>query len=345
MSAPHNVQRPRRTRQTAAFRGLVRETRLSAAQLVLPMFVRPGRRIRSAIPSLPGHFQLSADQLALDCRAAAEQGVPAVLLFGVGARKDDRGSGAFAAHGLVQDAVRAVKDAAPKLLVITDVCLCAYTTHGHCGVLKLTKPGAKGRGKAAPLAEGDFWIDNDASLDLLARTALSHAQAGADMVAPSDMMDGTVGAIRRALDASGSERTPIMAYAAKFASVFYAPFRDAADSAPQFGDRTSYQMDIANSDEAVREARLDIAQGADIVMVKPALAYLDVIRRVKTELGHPVAAFNVSGEYAMVKAAAARGWLPERPAWIETLTAMKRAGADVLITYWAKEAAKWLRES
>ena len=279
---------------------------------------------------MPGQFQLSVDQLVSECAELYQQHVPAVLLFGLSARKDDRASHAYAKEGIVQQAVRAIKARTSKLIVITDVCLCAYMSHGHCGVVN-------GRGEG-------FWIDNEASVHLLVKVALSHAQAGADMVAPSDMMDGTVGAIRQALDANEFERIPIMAYAAKFASIFYAPFRQAVDSSPEYGDRRSYQMDPANSDEAVREARLDIEQGADIVMVKPALAYLDVIRRIKQELHHPVAAFNVSGEYAMVKAAAARGWIAERPAWWEMLLGMKRAGADILITYWAKEAAKALRE-
>ena len=325
------AHRPRRMRQSEPLRSLLRETRLSSEQLVMPLFVRPGTKVRASIPSMPGQFQLSVDQLAIECDALYEQHVPAVLLFGLSARKDDRASGAYAKDGIVQQAVRAIKARTPKLIVITDVCLCAYMSHGHCGVVK-------GRGEG-------FWIDNEASVELLVKVALSHAQAGADMVAPSDMMDGTVGAIRQALDGNGFERIPIMAYAAKFASTFYAPFRQAVDSAPEFGDRRSYQMDPANSDEAVREARLDIEQGADIVMVKPALAYLDVVRRIKQELHHPVAAFNVSGEYAMVKAAAARGWIAERPAWFEMLLGMKRAGADILITYWAKDAVKLLRET
>ena len=329
------THRPRRMRQTEPLRSLVRETRLSPEQFVMPLFARPGRNVRSPIPSMPGQFQFSVDQLVKECEELFEQRVPAVLLFGLAARKDDRASGAYAKDGIIQQAIRAVKARTPKLIVITDVCLCAYTTHGHCGVVKR----AEGRKPQA-----DFWIDNDASVALLAKIAASHAQAGADMVAPSDMMDGTVGAIRAALDAGGFDRLPIMAYAAKFASSFYGPFRQAVDSAPQFGDRRSYQMDPANADEAVREARLDIEQGADIIMVKPALAYLDVVRRIKQELRHPVAAFNVSGEYAMVKAAAARGWIAERPAWLEMLLGMKRAGADLLVTYWAKDAAKALRQ-
>lgn len=329
--------RPRRMRQHEQLRGLIRETHLSADQLVMPLFVRSGKGIRAPIPSMPGQFHLSIDQLVKECEELEAHGVPAALLFGLPTRKDEKGSGAYAKEGLVQEAVRAIKARVPSLIVITDVCLCAYTSHGHCGIVR-TKGAKKGSKQPA-----EFWIDNDATLPLLAKTALSHAQAGADMVAPSDMMDATVGAIRKALDADGFERTPIMAYSAKYASTFYGPFREAVDSAPAFGDRRSYQMDIANADEAIREARLDIEQGADIVMVKPALAYLDVLYRMKQELQHPLAAFAVSGEYAMVKAAAARGWLAERPTWLEMLTAITRAGADILITYWAKEAAKMLR--
>ena len=346
--------RPRRLRGSEALRRLVRETRLSADQLVMPLFVRPGKRVRAPIPSMPGQFQLSVDAATEECRSLHGDGVPAVLLFGLADRKDDRGSRAFARDGIVQQAVAAIKQAAPKLFVITDVCLCAYTFHGHCGIVKFAQgSGLRAQGKhrkkprapsPEPRAEGSFWIDNDATLELLAKVAVSHAQAGSDMVAPSDMMDGTVGALRLALDAEGFERLPIMAYAAKFASVFYGPFRDAVDSAPRMGDRRTYQLDPANAEEAVREAALDVQQGADIVMVKPALAYLDVIRQVKDALRVPVAAFNVSGEYAMVKAAAARGWLAEAPTWMEILLGLKRAGADILVTYWAREAAKLLRK-
>ena len=351
------VYRPRRLRQTDALRRLVRESHLSADQLVMPLFVRSGKQIRAAIPSMPGQFQLSIDQLVNECHDLKGHGVPAVLLFGLHAGpKDERASGAYAKDGIIQQAVRAIKNKTPELLVITDVCLCEYMSHGHCGVVKTSgkwkvESGKKNRKKTksssypTSLKEGQFWIDNDASLELLAKVAVSHAQAGADMVAPSDMMDGNVAAIRQALDATGFDRLPLMAYSAKFASTFYGPFRQAVDSAPAFGDRRTYQMDCANVEEAVREARLDVAQGADILMVKPALAYLDVIARIKQELHYPVAAFNVSGEYAMVKATAARGWLPERPTWFEMLQSMKRAGADILITYWAKEAAKLLRES
>lgn len=350
--------RPRRLRQLEAWRALIRETRLSPDQLVMPLFVRGGTRIRAAIPSMPGQFQLSIDQLVKEGQALRQAGIPAVLLFGLGGRKDERASGAYAKDGVVQQAVRALKAQVPGLLVMTDVCLCAYMSHGHCGVVKFVRgSGLRIRGKGnrrnvrpptqnpQPRTERDFWIDDEATHALLAKTACSHAEAGADLVAPSDMMDGTVGAIRRALDAAGFQRIPIMAYAAKFASVFYGPFRQAVDSAPAFGDRRTYQMDPANAAEAVREAALDVQQGADIVMVKPALAYLDVIYRLKQTLQVPVAAFNVSGEYALVKAAAARGWVAERPAWLEILLGLKRAGADILITYWAKDAANALRES
>ncbi|MBI3020735.1 MAG: porphobilinogen synthase [Candidatus Omnitrophica bacterium] len=346
-----HTYRPRRMRQNEPLRSLLRETHLSASQLVMPLFVRSGKHIRSPIPSMPGHAQLSVDQAVKECQGLRESGVNAVLLFGLSDRKDEKGSGAYARDGVVQQAVQAIKAAVPGLVVITDVCLCAYTSHGHCGIVR-TRQKVKGkrqkrtRGTEFPssLSERGFWIDNDATLELIARTAVSHAKAGADLVAPSDMMDGNVGAVRRTLDEAGFERVPIMAYSVKFASAFYAPFRQAVDSAPQLGDRRSYQMDCANSDEALREARLDIEQGADILMVKPALAYLDIIRRIKQELRHPVAAFSVSGEYAMVKAAASRGWVAERPIWFEILLALKRAGADILITYWAKDAARHLRE-
>ena len=355
-TSPAAAYRSRRMRQHEGWRALIRETRLSAEQLVMPLFVRPGRNIRAPIPSLPGQFQLSIDQLVKECQQLQEQRVPTILLFGLAQRKDEKASGAYAKDGVVQQAVYELKTRVPQLLVMTDVCLCAYMSHGHCGVVRGRGAGrvARGKGKTRKrstaaqsleaAAEGGFWIDNDATLELLAKTAVSHAQAGADMVAPSDMMDGSVGAIRAALDGSGSDQIPIMSYCAKYASVLYAPFRQAVDSTPAFGDRRSYQMDSANSDEALRKARQDIEDGADIIMVKPALAYLDVIRRLKETFHHPVAAFNVSGEYAMVKAAAARGWLAERPTWLELLLGMKRAGADVLITYWAKDAAKLLHE-
>ncbi len=338
---------PRRLRQQEAFRNVLRETRLAPDQLVMPLFVRPGKRVRVQIPSMPGQFQLSPDQVVSECEELQALGVPAVLLFGTAAGKDERATQAYAKDGIVQQAVRAIKARTPKLAVITDVCLCAYTSHGHCGLLK-SRPAAKSKSpkphtpSAAPTL--DVNIDEPASLELLAKVALSHAQAGADMVAPSDMLDGRVAAIRRALDRDGWTHLPLMSYAAKFASSFYAPFRDAVDSHPMMGDRRSYQLDPANAEEALREIAADIDEGADIVMVKPALAYLDVLARAKERFGFPLAAFNVSGEYAMIKAAGIRGWLPEKPAWLEVLLAIRRAGADLIITYWAKEAAKVLRE-
>lgn len=322
--------RPRRLRRTDALRRLVQETRLHPDQLVLPLFVRPGRKVRIPVASMPGVYQLSVDELLREAGTAVRAGVNAVLLFGLPPGKDHRASGAYARNGIVQTAVRALKREFPALLVITDVCLCEYMSHGHCGIVS-------GRGARATVL-------NDPSLKLLARAAVSHAGAGADLVAPSDMMDGRVGAIRRALDDAGFSETPIMSYAAKFASAFYGPFRDAAESAPQFGDRRSYQMHHTNAEEALREVALDVAEGADIVMVKPALAYLDIVHRVKTTFGLPTAAYAVSGEYSMVKAAAARGWVDERGVMMESLLAMRRAGADILITYAAREAAGWLRE-
>jgi porphobilinogen synthase len=321
--------RPRRLRQSAALRRLVRQTRLDAAQLVLPLFVRAGSKTRRPIEAMPGVFQFSPDELAREAARAFQAGVPAVLLFGIPDRKDDRASGAYASNGIVQRAVRLLKRELPELLVITDVCLCEYMDHGHCGVVRRDKAGAR--------------VLNDPSLKLLARTAASHAAAGADLVAPSDMMDGRVRAIREQLDADGFTETPILSYAAKFASAFYGPFREAAESAPQFGDRRSYQMDPANAAEALREVALDIQEGADMVMVKPALAYLDIVQRVKAEFGYPTAAYSVSAEYAMVKAAAARGWIDERAVTLESLLSMRRAGADVLITYAATDAATWLK--
>jgi porphobilinogen synthase len=317
--------RPRRLRQSAALRQLVAETHLSASQLVLPLFVRAGRKICRPIAAMPGVFQLSPDELLREAVRAHTLGVPAVLLFGIPDKKDAKASGAYAKNGIVQQTVRLLKKELPSLLVITDVCLCEYMEHGHCGVVQ--------RGK----------ILNDPTLKLLARAAASHAEAGADMVAPSDMMDGRVRAIRAELDRTGFADTPIMSYAAKFASAFYGPFREAAESAPKFGDRRSYQMDPANANEALREVALDIQEGADIVMVKPALACLDLIHRVKTEFGHPTAAYAVSGEYAMIKAAAANGWIDERTVTLESLLAMRRAGADILITYSAADAARWLK--
>ena len=316
--------RLRRLRKTGVLRDLVRETRLSPADLVYPMFVQLGEG-RTPVEAMPGIERMSISNAVDEAGEAHGLGIPAVLLFGVPAEKDEQGSGAYDDEGVVQLAVRALKEAHPDLVVITDVCLCAYTSHGHCGVV---------------LEDGS--VDNDLSLELLAKTAISHARAGADAVAPSDMMDGRVGALRSQLDAEGHKDLPIVAYSAKFASAFYGPFREAADSAPSFGDRRSYQMDPANSDEAVREALLDVEEGADMVMVKPALPYLDVIRRVKDATRVPVAAYNVSGEYAMVKAAAAAGYLDERATVLETLTAIRRAGADVVITYHAKDVARWL---
>jgi porphobilinogen synthase len=312
-------------RQSPALRRLVAETRLSVEQLVLPLFARFGKKLRRPIEAMPGVFQFSPDELVREAARAHALGVPAVLLFGIPDQKDGKASGAYAKNGIVQQTVRLLKKELPSLLVITDVCLCEYMAHGHCGVVS----GGK--------------ILNDPSLKLLARTASSHAEAGADMVAPSDMMDGRVAAIRAELDKNGFIDTPIMSYAAKFASAFYGPFREAAESAPQFGDRRSYQMDAANANEALREVALDIQEGADIVMVKPALAYLDLIHRVKAEFGYPTAAYSVSAEHAMIKAAGARGWIDERAVTLESLLAMRRAGADILITYAAADVARWLR--
>jgi porphobilinogen synthase len=317
--------RSRRLRGTDAMRRLVRETRLSAEDFVYPLFVVHGDGIRNAIPSMPGQAQLSIDQLPAEAKELRKLGIPAVLLFGIPTLKDEEAGEAYAPDGIVQQAVRALKKADPDLLVVTDVCLCEYTSHGHCGIVK----GGE--------------VDNDATLPLLVRTALSHAEAGADMVAPSAMMDGQVAAIRQALDENGFAQTPIMAYAAKYASAFYGPFREAAESAPQFGDRCGYQMDPANAREALREIESDVDEGADIVMVKPALAYLDVLARARQLFDLPLAAYNVSGEYAMIKAAARTGWLDERRIVLEVLTAIKRAGADIVITYHAKDAARWLQ--
>jgi len=319
------VVRPRRLRQSVAMRRLVAETQLNVSQLVLPLFARAGKKVRHEIGSMPGVFQLSPDEIVREAAAAHAAGVPAVLLFGIPDQKDIKASGAYAKNGIVQQVTRLLKKELPSLLVITDVCLCEYMEHGHCGIVH------------------DGKILNDPSLKLLARTAASHAEAGADIVAPSDMMDGRVRAIRAELDNAGFTDTPIMSYAAKFASAFYGPFREAAESTPKFGDRRSYQMDAANANEALRETALDIAEGADMVMVKPALAYLDIIHRVKQEFGLPTAAYAVSGEYAMVKAAAAKGWIDERAVTLESLLAMRRAGADILITYAAVDVAKWLR--
>ena len=330
MSFPAN--RMRRMRRSEALRALVRETVLEPGDLIYPLFICPGKGVRNPVGSMPGVFNISVDEAVREAEEAAQLGIGGLLLFGLPETKDEQGTGAWEENGIVQQALRALKQsqAAKKLVLIADVCLCEYTSHGHCGVV--TKSG------------DTFDVDNDPTLELLARTAVSQAQAGADVVAPSDMMDGRVGAIRKALDAADLKQTPILSYASKFASAFYGPFREAADSAPQFGDRRSYQMDPANGAEALRETLLDIEEGADIVMVKPALAYLDVIRAVKQQTAMPLAAYNVSGEYSMLKAAAAAGYLDERDAVLETLTAIRRAGADLIITYHARDAARWLRE-
>ena len=314
----------RRLRRTRALRDLVRETELSPSHLVQPMFVVAGEDVREPVESMPGIERFSISELVAEATEIQAAGIGAVILFGIPAGKDETASGAYDSEGIVQLAVRALKEAHPDLIVITDVCLCEYTSHGHCGFVR------------------DGEVDNDITLELLAKTAISHAEAGADAVAPSDMMDGRVGAIRTQLDEEGHADVPIIAYSAKYASAFYGPFREAAESAPEFGDRGGYQMDPANALEAVREAKLDLEEGADVVMVKPALPYLDVIRRVKDETGAPVAAYHVSGEYSMVKAAAERGWIDDRAAALESLVSIRRAGADLIFTYYAKEAADWL---
>ncbi|MDQ3770335.1 MAG: porphobilinogen synthase [Actinomycetota bacterium] len=328
MSFP--TTRLRRLRSTAPLRALVRETQLTASDLVLPLFVEAGLEGRTPIEAMPGVERLSISHAVAEAGVARALEIPAVLLFGIPAHKDAEGTGAYDDEGIVQLATRAIKEAHPDLLVLTDVCLCEYTDHGHCGLLGAGRDGLA--------------VDNDPSVELIARTAVSHARAGADAVAPSDMMDGRVGAIRRALDDDGFADTPIVAYSAKYASAFYGPFRDAAGSTPAFGDRRAYQMDPANVDEAVREALQDVEEGADVIIVKPALAYLDIVRAVKDSSRMPVAAYNVSGEYAMVKVAAAAGLLDERAAVLEALTAIRRAGADIVITYHAKDAAKWLQQ-
>jgi porphobilinogen synthase len=322
------VHRPRRLRRTAAIRNLIRETNLSRYDFVLPLFVSEKIERAKEIPSMPGVHQHSGKEIAEIAQRAQESGVQAVLLFGIPKSKDEQASGAYAENGIVQSAVRQIKERAPDLTVITDVCLCEYTSHGHCGVTRL---------------DGEhFHVLNDESVELIAKTAVSHAAAGADMVAPSDMMDGRIGAVRAALDQAGFDQTGIMSYAAKFASVFYGPFRDAAESPPQFGDRRSYQMDPANAEEALHEVELDLAEGADIVLVKPALPYLDILWRVRERFGRPTAVYHVSGEFAMVKAAAEKGLIDERSAVLEIMTSLKRAGADFIITYWALELAEWL---
>jgi len=318
--------RPRRLRKTAAFRSLIRETRLDAGQFIYPLFVMPGKNKRQEIASMPGIFRLSVDQLAKEAKECLSLGVNHLLLFGLPEKKDAMGSGAHAKDGIVQRAIRELKNAVPEIMITTDVCLCEFTDHGHCGCII------------------EDQVDNDATLEILAKTALSHAQAGADMVAPADMMDGRVGEIRAALDENNFDQVPIMAYSVKYASAFYGPFREAVDSAPQFGDRTSYQMDPANAREALREATLDVEEGADILMVKPAMACLDIIKTLKDEFDLPIAAYHVSGEYAMIKAAAARGWIDEERVMAESLLAIKRAGADIIITYYAKDMARKLRK-
>src|SRR5436190_7620698 len=323
------THRPRRLRSHALLRSLVRETALTPEDLILPLFVRPGRGIKKEIASMPGNYQLSVDRLLDEVGAALDLGVRAFILFGIPTHKDATGSSALDDEGIVQQALRALRQAyRDRALLITDECFCEYTDHGHCGVLSE--------------ATGRLDLDNDATLPNLAAQCVSHARAGADLVAPSGMLDGMVGAIRAGLDSAGFSHLPIMSYSAKYASGFYGPFRDAAESPPQFGDRNSYQMDPANGDEALREVALDLAEGADVVMVKPALAYLDVIHRVKERFGVPVAAYNVSGEYAMVKAAAQRGWVDERRVTLEVLTSIRRAGADMILTYHARDAARWL---
>jgi porphobilinogen synthase len=325
MSFP--ATRLRRLRRTDTLRGLVRETELSPAHLIQPAFVIAGEDVREEVPSMPGIERFSISHLVEEAGEIAAAGIGALMLFGIPAAKDEAGSGAYDDEGVVQMAVRALKEAHPDLVVMTDVCLCEYTSHGHCGVIR----------------DGKTEVDNDVTVELLAKTAISHALAGADAVAPSDMMDGRIGSIRFQLDEEGHPDVPIVAYSAKYASAFYGPFRDAAESTPQDGNRRGYQMDPANAAEAVREAELDLDEGADMLMVKPALPYLDVVRRVKEAIGAPVAAYHVSGEYSMLKAAAANGWIDERAAVVETLTSIRRAGADAIVTYYAKEAAAWLR--
>ena len=320
--------RPRRLRKNENIRRMVRETNLSVDDLIYPLFVVEGEGIKEEIVSMPGQYRYSIDTLINEVKEVKDLGIPAIILFGIPEHKDELGSDSFSDKGIIQRAIRAIKEKVPEIYVITDVCFCEYTSHGHCGYLR---------------CEGDVCdVDNDETLQLLGKQVVSHAKAGADMVAPSGMMDGMVKAIRNALDGAGYTEVPIMAYSAKYASAYYGPFRDAAESAPSFGDRRSYQMDPANSDEALKEVALDIEEGADIVMVKPALSYMDIIRRVKETFGYPTAAYNVSGEYSMVKAAALNGWIDEKRTVLETLTSMKRAGADLILTYHAKDVAKWL---
>src|SRR5438270_4018149 len=323
------LHRPRRLRRSATLRNLVRETQLDAHDFILPLFVSEKLDRRRPIASMTGVFQLSVKEIADEARAAEDLGLQAVLLFGIPEQKDEQATGAYAENGVIQKALRAIKSKCPKLVAITDVCLCEYMSHGHCGVTRI---------------DGDhFHVLNDESVELLVKTSLSHAAAGADMVAPSDMMDGRIGAIREALDAGGFDQTGIISYAAKFASVFYGPFRDAAESPPQFGDRRSYQMDSANADEALREVALDIDEGADIIMIKPALPYIDILWRARERFRKPTAVYHVSGEYAMIKAAAEKGIVDERAAVLEIMTSLKRAGADVIVTYWARELSEWVK--
>lgn len=322
--------RPRRLRSNKLIRDLVSENHLSVKDLIMPLFVRPGNGIKNEISSMPGNYQFSVDTLVEEVKELASLGIPGVILFGIPSTKDELGTEAYADDGIIQKAVRAIKENVSDILVITDVCMCEYTNHGHCGFIKKDEK------------TGEHLINNDETLKLLTKEALSHAEAGVDMVAPSDMMDGRVGAIRDILDDNGYDNIPIMSYAAKYASAYFGPFRDAAESPPSFGDRRTYQMDTPNSEEAIREVALDIEEGADIVMVKPALPYLDIIRLIKDQFGYPVAAYNVSGEFSMVKAAHEKGWLDEKAVALETLMSIKRAGADIILTYWAKDAARWL---
>jgi len=318
--------RPRRLRRNENLRRMVRETFLRIDDLIYPLFVQPGKGIKEPISSMPDNYRFSIDELVKEIKDIYKLGIPAIILFGIPEKKDELGTEAYAKDGIIQRAIKAIKDSVPEIIVITDVCLCEYTSHGHCGVIK------------------NGQIDNDATLELLAKEAVSHAEAGADMVAPSDMMDGRVKAIREALDRNGFSHIPIMSYAVKYASAFYGPFREAAESAPQFGDRRSYQMDPPNAREALREAELDVVEGADIIMVKPALPYLDIIYRVRQAINRPIAAYNVSGEFSMLKAAIANGWLEEKRVILEALTSIKRAGADLILTYFAREIASWLSE-
>lgn len=323
---PYPVTRLRRLRQSAALREMFSETTLSQKDFIYPLFVVPGNNVNKEVSSMPGISQMSIDRIVKECDEVYSLGIPSVILFGIPEEKDEKGSGAYDEHGIIQNAVRAIKKEIPELVVVTDVCLCEYTSHGHCGIVE------------------NGYVVNDKTVELLSREALTHAQAGADIVAPSDMMDGRVASIRKTLDANGFENLPIMAYSAKYASSFYGPFREAAESAPQFGDRKSYQMNPSNSDEALREAALDINEGTDIIMVKPALSYLDIIQRMKDTFNMPIAAYNVSGEYSIIKAAGAQGWIDEKRMMMEVLTSIKRAGADVILTYFAKEAAKELNK-